>query len=43
MLENVPITVQVGCIATFNAKDFRPASQFGIQIVSPKTLLESLP
>ncbi len=43
MVLELAVAAQVGRIATFNAKDFRPASQFGIEIVSPKTLLESLP
>ncbi len=43
MVLELAVAAQVRRIATFNAKDFRPASQFGIEIVSPKTLLESLP
>lgn len=30
-------------IVTFNARDFVPAARFGVRIVSPKELLESLP
>ncbi len=43
MVLEVAVAAQVGRIASFNAKDFRPASQFGIEIVTPKVLLESLP
>jgi len=34
---------QVPRIVTFNAKDFHPTSRFGIEIVTPKTLLKELP
>ena len=34
---------QVLPIVSFNARDFGPASRFGIEIVTPKILLESLP
>lgn len=43
MVLELPVAAQVGRIVTFNAKDFGPAAQFGIEIVSPTTLLESLP
>jgi len=43
MVLELAVAAQVGRIASFNAKDFRPAALFGIDIVSPKTLLESLP
>ena len=34
---------QVLPIVSFNARDFGPASRFGIEIVTPKILLERLP
>lgn len=30
-------------IVTFNARDFGPAARFGVRVVNPKELLESLP
>ena len=42
MVLELAVAAQVGCIVTFNAKDFRPASRFGIEIVTPKILLEEL-
>ena len=30
-------------IVTFNARDFGPAARFGVNVISPKTLLENLP
>ncbi|TVQ88176.1 MAG: putative toxin-antitoxin system toxin component, PIN family [Chromatiaceae bacterium] len=36
------VAAQASRIVTFNAKDFRPASLFGIDVISPKTLLEEL-
>ncbi|MDP1610398.1 MAG: hypothetical protein Q8M11_05040 [Sulfuritalea sp.] len=29
-------------IVSFNAKDFGPASRFGIEVVTPKIMLEEL-
>jgi len=43
MVLEVAVAAQVGRIVSFNAKDFRPALQFGIEVVIPKVLLESLP
>ena len=43
MVLELAVAAQVGRIVSFNAKDFGPAVQFGIDIVSPKALLESLP
>jgi putative PIN family toxin of toxin-antitoxin system len=43
MVLELAVAAQVRRIASFNAKDFRPAALFGIDIVSPKALLESLP
>ncbi len=43
MVLELAVAAQVPRIVTFNAKDFRPASRFGIEIVTPKTLLEELP
>ena len=42
MVLELAVAAQVGRIVTFNAKDFRPASRFGIEIVTPKILLEEL-
>jgi predicted nucleic acid-binding protein len=42
MVLELAVAAQVPRIVTFNAKDFRPASRFGIEIVTPKTLLEEL-
>ncbi|WPL19415.1 hypothetical protein Thiowin_04536 [Thiorhodovibrio winogradskyi] len=36
------VAAQVPRIVTFNAKDFGPASQFDIDVVTPKLLLENL-
>lgn len=36
------VAARVSPIVTFNAKDFRPASRFGIEVISPKTSLEEL-
>lgn len=43
MVLELAVAAQVPRIVTFNAKDFHPASRFGIEIVTPKTLLEELP
>lgn len=37
------VAAQVPRIVTFNVKDFGPASQFGIEAITPKILLEELP
>ena len=37
------VAAQVPRIVTFNARDFGPASRFGIEIVAPKRMLEDLP
>jgi putative PIN family toxin of toxin-antitoxin system len=36
------VAARASRIVTFNAKDFRPASRFGIQVIPPRTLLEAL-
>lgn len=36
------VSAQVPRIVTFNAKDFVPASQFGIKVMTPKILLKEL-
>ena len=43
MVLELAVAAQVPRIVTFNAKDFRPASRFGIEVVSPKIVLENLP
>ena len=42
MVLELAVAAHVPRIVSFNAKDFRPASRFGIEIVTPKTLLEQL-
>lgn len=42
MVLELAVAAQVQRIVTFNAKDFRLASRFGIEVVTPKTLLEEL-
>lgn len=42
MVLELAVAAQVARIVSFNAKDFRPASQFGIEVVTPKILLEDL-
>jgi len=43
MVLELAVAAQVRHIVTFNAKDFRPASQFGIDVITQKILLEELP
>ena len=42
MVLELAVAAQVPRIVSFNAKDFRPASRFGIEVVSPKIMLEDL-
>lgn len=42
MVLELAVAAQVPRIVTFNAKDFRLASRFGIEVVTPKILLEEL-
>lgn len=42
MVLELAVAAQVPRIVSFNARDFRPASQFGIEVVTPKILLEEL-
>ena len=42
MVLELAVAAQVPCIVSFNAKDFRPASRFGIEVVTPKIMLEDL-
>lgn len=42
MVLELAVAAQVGRIVSFNAKDFRLASRFGIEVISPKILLEEL-
>ena len=42
MVLELAVAAQVPRIVSFNAKDFGPASRFGIEVVSPKIMLEEL-
>lgn len=42
MVLELAVAAQVQRIVSFNAKDFRPASRFGIEVVTPQTVLEDL-
>lgn len=42
MVLEVAVAARTPSIVTFNAKDFRPASRFGINIITPGALLETL-
>ncbi len=42
MVLELAVAAQVSRIVSFNAKDFGPASRFGIDVVTPKFLLEEL-
>ena len=42
MVLELAVAAQAPRIVSFNAKDFQPASQFGIEVVTPKILLEDL-
>jgi len=42
MVLELAVAAQVRRIVTFNAKDFRPAIRFGIEVVTPKIMLEDL-
>ena len=42
MVLELAVAAQVLRIVSFNARDFRPASQFGIEVVTPKIVLEEL-
>lgn len=42
MVLELAVAAQVRRIVTFNAKDFRPAIRFGIEVVTPKNMLEDL-
>jgi len=43
MVLELAVAAQAPHIVTFNAKDFRPASLFGISVIAPKTFLEEFP
>ena len=43
MILELAVAARVPRIVTFNAKDFHPASRFGIEVVTPKIMLEDLP
>lgn len=43
MVLELAVAAQVARIVSFNAKDFRPAKRFGIEVIPPKTLLKELP
>jgi predicted nucleic acid-binding protein len=42
MVLELAVAAQVRRIVTFNAKDFCPAIRFGIEVVTPKIMLEDL-
>jgi len=42
MVLELAVAAQVPRIVSFNAKDFVPASRFGIEVLAPKILLEEL-
>jgi putative PIN family toxin of toxin-antitoxin system len=42
MVLELAVAAQVSRIVSFNAKDFGPAARFGIEVVTPKIILESL-
>ena len=42
MVLELAVAAQVPRIVTFNARDFRPASRFGIEVVTPGIMLEEL-
>lgn len=42
MVLELAVAARVPRIVSFNAKDFRPASRFGIDVVTPKIILEDL-
>lgn len=42
MVLELAVAAQVQRIVSFNIKDFHPASRFGIEAVTPKTVLEDL-
>lgn len=42
MVLELAVAAQVPRIVSFNARDFRPASRFGIEVVTPKIMLEEL-
>ncbi len=42
MVLELAVAAQVPRIVTFNARDFRPASRFGIEVVTPGIMLEDL-
>lgn len=43
MVLELAVAARAACIVTFNARDFGPAAQFGIEVLNPHTLLERLP
>ncbi len=42
MVLELAVAAQVATIVSFNAKDFLLASRFGIDVITPQTLLEEL-
>ncbi|MBP8786006.1 MAG: putative toxin-antitoxin system toxin component, PIN family [Candidatus Dechloromonas phosphoritropha] len=42
MVLELAVAAQVPRIVSFNAKDFGPASRFGIEVLTPKIMLEEL-
>jgi len=42
MILELAVAAQAPRIVSFNTKDFQPASRFGIEVVTPKIMLEDL-
>ncbi len=42
MVLELAVAAQVTGIVSFNAKDFRPASRFGIEVITPRVMMEKL-
>lgn len=42
MVLELAVAAKIMHIVTFNAKDFRPAVRFGIDVITPKTMLLEL-
>jgi hypothetical protein len=42
MVLELAVAAQVPRIVSFNTKDFRPATRFGVEVVTPKIMLEEL-
>jgi len=42
MVLELAVAAQVARIVSFNTRDFRPAFRFGIEVVTPKVMLETM-